>query len=373
VPGGIPWFAISSISESPTTAGVIWVGTSDGKVHVTRNDGGSWTDLSAKITAAGGREDAYVSGVRASSHTVGRAFVSKSGYRFDDFKPYVYMTDDFGATWKSITGNLPNEPINVIWEDTKNPDLLFVGNDGGVFVSIDRGTHWVKMNNNMPSIGVKDLAVHPREQDLILGSYGRGIWITNIAPLQELNASVLAEDAHLFTIRPTTQRVTWSFGANDYLFGQRHIQTPNDPDGMAIYYYLKNAAPGPVNVTITDAAGKQVARLTGPAAIGINRVVWNTRIGGGRGTGAGGGGAGAGGRGGRGGAAGGGGGGRGGRGGGEPIAGGAPVSANPLDQWMPLGEYKVALEAGGKTLTQPARIAKTIGWSIDGVTPRVIR
>lgn len=356
VPGGIPWFAISSISESPITAGILWAGTSDGKVHVTRDGGTTWTDFTTKLTGVGVREDAYVSGVRASKHVPGRAFVSKSGYRFDDFKPYLAMTDDFGATWKSIAGNLPNEPINVIWEDTKNPDLLFVGNDGGAFVSIDRGAHWVKMNNNMPNISVKDLTVHPREQDLVLGSYARGIWVTNIAPLQELTARVLAEDAHLFTILPATQRITWSFGANDYLFGQRHLQTTNDPDGMAIYYYLKNAANGPVSVAISDASGKEVARLNGPSAAGINRVVWSTRVGGGGRGGAGGTGAAA----------------AGGRGGAPPQGRGA-VSANPIDQWMPLGEYRVTLAVGGKTLAQPARIAKTIGWSLNGPTPRVIR
>jgi len=373
VPGGIPWFAISSISESPKTAGVIWVGTSDGKVHVTRDGGSNWTDLTTKV---GGREDAYVSGVRASSHAPSRAFVSKSGYRFDDFKPYLYMTDDFGATWKSIAGNLPNEPINVIWEDTKNPNLLFVGNDGGAFVSIDRGTSWVKMNNNMPNISVKDLAVHPREQDLILGSYARGIWITNIAPLQELNAGVLAEDAHLFSILPTTQRIPWSLGANDYLFGQRHIQTPNDPDGMAIYYYLKGAVAAPVTVAISDAAGKEVGRLTGPTLAGINRVVWSTRVAGadgGRGRGAGAGAPPAGGRGGRAGGAGGRGGGRGGGGAGEGAGGGGRANANPLDQWLPLGDYTVTLTVAGKTFTQTARIVKTIGWSLDGPKPAVIR
>ena len=169
VPGGIPWFAITSISESPVTKGVIWAGTSDGKVQVTRDDGGRWTDATAKITAAGGRVDAYVSRVRASSHVAGRAYVAKNGYRFDDFKPYLYRTDDFGATWRSISANLPNEPINVVWEDRKNPDLLFVGNDTGVFVSITGGTRWVKMNNNMPNVAVHDLLVHPRENDLILG------------------------------------------------------------------------------------------------------------------------------------------------------------------------------------------------------------
>ena len=357
VPGGIPWFAISSISESPITAGVIWIGTSDGTVHVTRDGGGTWTDLTARATATGSREDAYVSGVRASAHVAGRAYLSKSGYRFDDFHPYLSVTDDYGASWKSIAGNLPNEPINVIWEDTKNPNLLFVGNDGGAFVSIDRGTSWVKMNNNMPNISVKDLLVHPREQDLVLGSYGRGIWITNIAPLQELSASVLAEDAHLFTVRPTTQFVPWSFGANDYLFGQRHLQTPNDPDGMAISYYLKSAATRPVSVVITDPAGKEVARLAGAGAAGITDVVWNMRVpGAGRGAGARAGGVGP---------AGNPGGGRG--------RGRAGLGLNPLDQWMPLGDYTVTLEVAGTSLRQPARIVKTIGWSLDGPKPSVIR
>ncbi len=264
VPGGIPWFAITTISESPVTRGVIWAGTSDGKVQVTRNDGGAWTDVTAKIAAAGGRVDAYVSRVRASSHSAGRAYVSKSGYRFDDFKPYLYRTDDFGATWTSITATLPNEPINVVFEDAKNPDLLFVGNDTGVFVSIDRGARWVKMNNNMPNVPVHDLAVHPREQDLILGTYGRDFWITNVGALQELTDSVLASDAHLFSVKPTVQRITWSFGANDYLFGQRHLQTPNEPNGMLIRYYLKNAAPGGAAIAIANAAGEEVARLAGP-------------------------------------------------------------------------------------------------------------
>src|SRR5262249_54860758 len=150
-----------------------------------------------------------------------------------------------------------------------------------------------------------------------------------ISPLQELTANVLAEDTHLFAIQPTIQRVTWSLGANDYLFGQRHLQTPNDPDGMAIYYYLKDAGSGPVTITVRDSAGKEVGRLIGPSAAGVNRVVWNTRVGGG-------------GRGGRG-----GGGGRGASAGANAEVEGAPgrgEAANPLDQWMPLGDYKVTLD-----------------------------
>jgi photosystem II stability/assembly factor-like uncharacterized protein len=343
VPGGIPWFAISSIAESPLNAGVIWAGTSDGKVHVTRNQGAAWTDVTAKLSALGARDDGYVSRVRASTHVAGRAYVAKSGYKFDDFRPFLYRTNDFGATWTSIAGNLPNEPINVVYEDHKNPDLLFVGNDTGVFVSIDGGRSWVKMNNNMPNVPVHDLLVHPRDNDLILGTYGRGIWLADISPLQELNATVLAQDIHLFSIEPTVQRVTWSFGANDYLFGQRHFQTPNEPNGMAIRYYLKQPASASPSIVITNSAGQEVARLEGQNKAGFNTVMWSTRN-----QGAG-----------RGGRAGGGGGG--GRGGGTA-----------LEQLAPLGEYTVTLDAGGRKLTQKAHITKTIGWTL-GPAPQLIR
>jgi photosystem II stability/assembly factor-like uncharacterized protein len=341
VPGGIPWFAISSISESPVTRGVIWAGTSDGKVHVTRDDGATWTDVTARISAAGGREDAYVSRVRASSHVAGRAYVAKTGYRFDDFDPYLYRTDDFGATWKSICANLPQEPVNVIVEDRKNPDLLFVGNDTGVFVAIDGGARWVKMNNNMPNVPVKDLLVHPRDNDLVIGSYGRDLWIANIAPLQELNDATLAKDVHVFAIRPTVQRVTWSFAANDYLFAQRHLQTPNEANGMVIRYYVKRDLATKPAVVVTDANGREVARLQGGSAAGINTVVWSTRTQSGeRGAGAG--------------------------------AAGAGRGGNIIEQLAPLGEYTVTLEADETKSTQKAVIAKTQGWSL-APSPQIIR
>jgi len=331
VPGGIPWFAISTISESPVTAGVIWVGTSDGKVQVTRNTGQVWTDRTAELTSVGAREDAYVSRVVASSHFAGRAFVSKSGYKFDDFHPYLYRTDDFGATWKSIVGNLPDQPINVVLEDRKNPDLLFVGNDIGVFVSIDGGTHWVNMNNNMPPIPVHDLLVHPRANDLILGTYGRGIFITNIEPLQEMTPSMLEQDVHLFAIAPTVQRVTRAFRANDYLFGQRNIQTRNEPDGMVVRYYLKQATGVAVTVTIADSGGHEVARMVGPAAAGINTVVWNTQL----------------------------------------RVPGKSDDRTALDRLAPLGEYNVTLEVGGKRISQEARVTATQGWRIGPVPERI--
>jgi hypothetical protein len=351
VPGGIPWFAISSISESPVTAGVIWAGTSDGKVHVTRDTGKSWSDMTAKLTALGARNDGYVSRVQASSHVAGRAYIAKSGYKFDDFRPYLYRTDDFGATWKSISGNLPGQPINVVFEDRKNPNLLFVGNDTGVFVTLDSGARWMHFKSNMPNVPVHDLLVHPRENDLVVGSYGRGIFITNIAPLQEISDSILSADAHLFQIEPTVQRVIRAFAANDYLFGQRNMQTPNEPNGMVIRYYLKNETSARPTITIANAKGEQVAKLAGASSAGINAVVWSTRD---RGDEA-----------------------RGGRGGGQGGEGGggrgftAP-GADPLAPWAPLGEYTVTLDVGGRKLTQKASITKMQGWSI-GAVPVVIR
>lgn len=342
IPGGIPFFAISSISESPVTPGIIWVGTSDGKVQLTRDNGATWTDLTAKITAVGGREDCYVSRVRASYFKEGTAYVAKNGYRNDDFRPFIYKTEDFGATWTSLAGNLPNEPVNVIYEDAKNPNLLFLGDDTGIFVSINGGKNWAKMNNNIPNVPVHDLLVHPRESDLVVGSYGRGLFVTNIAPLQEMNETMLAEDVRLFAIKPKVQRVTWAFGANDYLFGDRHILTPNEPNGVVINYYLKNKAAGKAKITVTDPYGKELASFEGPTNAGINTWIWDMRPAGARREGPG------------------------------PGAGPGARSRDVLSQWVPPGEYVVVFEVGDKKLTQKAKITKTMGWSL-GPFPEIIR
>jgi hypothetical protein len=335
------WLAISTIAESPVSAGVIWVGTSDGKVHVTRNGGGTWTDLTDAVASAGGPKGTYVSSVVASHHAAGRAYVSKSGNKEDDFRPYLYVTEDFGATWSPISRTLPDEPIHVVWEDRRNPDLLFLGSGGGLFVSMTRGQRWIRMNNNIPNVPVLDLAVHPRESDLIVAAFGRGIFVANIAPLQELNETVMAKDSHFFAIKPAVQRVTWSFGANDRLFSQRYLITPNPENGMAIRYYMKNAHEGGANIVISNVRGSEVARLKGGAAAGINTVVWNMQAA----TAAA--------------AAGRGGGGRGRGGFSEEI-------------WVPLGDYVVTIEAGGQKMTQHARIVRTQGWSL-GPLPQTIR
>jgi photosystem II stability/assembly factor-like uncharacterized protein len=201
--GNIQYCTITTIDESPLIEGVIWVGTDDGNVQLTRDGGKSWENLTDRIPE---NPRYWVSRVAASHHEPGTAYVSYTGYRRDDLKSFLYKTIDYGKTWTSIASNLPAEPINVIREHHKNPNLLFVGTEFAVYVSIDAGKNWTKMKNNMPTQPVHDLVIHPRENDMVIATHGRGIFIADISPLQELTLEVLSKDIHLFDVEP---KVKW--------------------------------------------------------------------------------------------------------------------------------------------------------------------
>jgi photosystem II stability/assembly factor-like uncharacterized protein len=270
----VPFCTITSISESPISAGLIWVGTDDGKVQVTRNFGGAWTDLTQPLAAAGAPVDRWVSRVFASPHDPGTAFVSKNGFRNDDFAPYLYKTTDYGQTWTKISANLPAGAVNVVVQDRKNKNLLFIGTDVGVFVSIDGAATWTRFKSNLPTVAVHDLLIHPRENDLVLGTYGRGFWTGDISPLQDLTPETLAANVHLFDIKPKAHYGFSTQGMNYRLFGNKYIEVPNEPDAMMINYWAKAASATPARITITDISGKQVAELTGEVKAGLNRVPW---------------------------------------------------------------------------------------------------
>ncbi|HET7217691.1 MAG TPA: hypothetical protein VFJ02_06565, partial [Vicinamibacterales bacterium] len=323
--GYVPYCTITSISESPVAAGVVWIGTDDGKVQVTRDHGGSWADVTSAVAAAGGPADRYVSRVFASPHDAATAFVAKNGFRNDDFQPFLYRTADYGKTWTAIAGNLPRSPINVVVQDRKNAALLVVGNDSGVWVSIDAGARWTRLKANLPTVPVHDLTVHPRENDLVLGTYGRGLFVGDITPLQELSADVLAKPLHLFAIEP---RTAYNFRAqgNFHLFGNAYIEVPNEPDALVINYLLRAKADTGARVTVTDIRGEQIAQLKGPSEAGLNRLLWNMRPGSSAATGRGGGGFG-------------------GRGAGPAL---------------PPGEYRITVEAGGQQQTTVGRIRDRI-------------
>ncbi len=258
---------ITTIDESPVMKGVLWVGTDDGNVQLSRDSGKTWTKLNALIT---GNPGYWVSRVIASHHEAGTAYVTYTGRRRDDFRPFVYRTTDFGKTWSSISNDLPNEPVNVMREDRKNPNLLFLGTDKGVYVTIDGGRHWAKMKNNMPTQPVHDLVIHPRENDLVVGTHGRGFFITDISPLQELTRSVLEQDIYLFTIEP---KVQWVIPSQKVVSSQ-NFAGPNEPYGIVVNYYLKNKANGEAKISIYQGA-RVINEITGTNRQGINSVEWN--------------------------------------------------------------------------------------------------
>ena len=277
--GHIMFCTITTISESPLKPGVIWVGTDDGRVHLTQDHGAGWVELTQKLVAAGAPKDTWVGRVAASNHSPGTAYVVKSGYREDVFKPFVYRTRDFGDTWDDIGSGLPDAPTSVIWEDRVNPDLLFVGTDIGVYFTIDGGAHWIPLKNNMPTVPVRDLLVHPREKDLVVGSYGRGVWVTNVGPLQELTPEVLGKDFHLFDIvsKPiiyTSERARWG---NYHMTGDNHLRTPNERGGLPIFYYIKEKRRSPLTLKILDIDGKTAAELKTRTNPGIHKLIWSAR------------------------------------------------------------------------------------------------
>jgi len=268
--GNIQYCTITSFDESPLDANVLWTGTDDGYVQVTRDLGKNWTLLNDKIT---GNPGYWVSRVEASHFDPGTAYVSYTGYRRDDFRPFLYKTTDFGETWTSIASNLPNEPINVIQEHHANPNLLFVGTDFTAFVSVDGGKNWTKMKNNMPTQPIYDLKIHPRENDLVLATHGRGIWITDIFPLQQLNTKVLEQDAYLFDVE---YKIKWVSNRNPNTSSD-NFSGESEPLASAIYYYLKNKAAGDVKILVYR-GHVPIAEIKGSSDPGIHKVLWDWTI-----------------------------------------------------------------------------------------------
>ncbi|MEK7724409.1 MAG: hypothetical protein AAB336_08695 [Acidobacteriota bacterium] len=249
---------ITSVSESHVNQNVLWVGTDDGNLQVTKDGGANWKNVVEKVS--GVPKGTYVSRVQASKHNEGTAYVTFDGHRNGDFKVYVYMTTDYGESWKSIVSNLPqnNGIANVIREHHRNPNLLFVGTEYGAYFSTDKGGSWTRIKLNLPTVPVDDILIHPRENDLILGTHGRAIWIMDdITPLEQLTDPVVNSNVHLFDIRQAIHWRTWN---NKPYTGDKRFQGQNPPNGAMVNFYLKSelADRQAVSITIQDAAGQVV-------------------------------------------------------------------------------------------------------------------
>jgi hypothetical protein len=208
--------------------------------------------------------------VAASPSDPATAYVSYTGFRNDDFRPFLYKTSDYGATWTSLATGLPEGPVNVVREDPMNPLLLFAGNDFGVYVSFDGGKAWTKMKGDMPTQPIHDLKVQPRESDLIIATHGRGAYIVDIKPLEELSAEVLARDVHLFAVEP---KARW-IGQDSRVSGSSNFAGESEPSGLAITYLLK-AKPKETPKVRIYAGTLLLQELSGTANVGLNTVQWN--------------------------------------------------------------------------------------------------
>lgn len=266
-PGDVPFGTITTISESPKTFGVLFVGTDEGKVWGTRDGGATWTDLSKGLA-----KDRWVTRVVASVHDEGTVWVSQSGYRNDDFAPYLWKSTDFGATWTSVAAGLPAEPVNTVREDPKAKHLLYVGTDLGAYVSLDRGATWCALTGGLPHVPVHDLAVHPKEGDLVLGTHGRSAFVAEAAPLRELTPEVRTKPLHAFRVKPATWDRSRGYGENE-LFAWRRV-----PTTRTVSWWASAAAAGTATIVVKDEKGRVWKEWTAPSVAGFNAVDYDLSV-----------------------------------------------------------------------------------------------
>lgn len=260
------------IAESPVQKGVIWAGTDDGNVQLSLDGGKNWNKLNDRIK--GLPEYAWVSKIHASEHNAGTAFVVVDQHRMDDFRPYIFMTTNFGKTWQKIVSDLPaDDYVKVVRQDPHNPNLLFAGMEHGIYASWTMGKNWEKINVDLPNVSVRDLRIQARERDLIVGTHGRGAYILDdIRPLEEMEEAT-GKDVHLFPVREGT---LWNMFWRIENLGDRTYKAKNPEYGTYINFSLNNNAEEPVKVEIKDQNGQLVTTLVHKEAKkGINRIVWD--------------------------------------------------------------------------------------------------
>ncbi|NOX90384.1 MAG: glycosyl hydrolase [Calditrichaeota bacterium] len=242
--GDVPYGTLTTIHESPLKFGLIYVGSDDGLVHVTKDGGVSWQRISDSLP-----QNYWVSRVQASAHKVSRVFVALNGYRWDNFEALIYRSEDYGKTWRQIGMNLPPEPVNVLKEDPLNEHILYAGTDHGVYVSLNDGKTFMAFDKGLSDAPVHDLVVHPREHDLVIGTHGRSIYIANMNEVEQLTPEILSKKLYLFPLKNHKERP--AAGKRNYAWKF------NQSDSLKIPVYCKT--PGRVKITIT---GKDNFRLS---------------------------------------------------------------------------------------------------------------
>lgn len=266
---------VFTIAESPVDENVIWVGTDDGNVQVTTDGGNNWTNTTPNITGLPNNTWCYH--IEASVHNKGTAYAVFDGHTSNDWKPYVYKTKDYGKTWTSIVTDDIYGFARNIQEDYVNEDLLFVGTEFGLYITVDGGKNWSKFTNNMPAVAVHFIALQKKTNDLVMGTHGRGvIIIDDISPLRQISQSMLQNDVHFFDTKPTVMKEESGFGGAST---ELQFVGPNPSSSAKIIYYLKKRHTfGKMTMQVLNDKGEKVATLSPGKSKGINIVNWNYNL-----------------------------------------------------------------------------------------------
>jgi photosystem II stability/assembly factor-like uncharacterized protein len=266
--------SLTSIGESPLDARVIYTGSDDGQIQLTRDGGRTWTNITARVP--GLPPYTYVSTVLASRYAAGRVYATFDAHYNDDYRPYVFVSDDYGTTWRTLSAGLPETSVNRIREHPRNPRVLVLAHERGVHLSNDGGTSWMSLATTMPAVPSDDAIIHPRDNALIVGTHGRGIWILDdVGPLEALTADATKTDATLIPPHPARLMSTYS---PQSWFGLGEFFAPNPEWNAAVMFYLRDPVNGDARIDIKDANGALIRSLRSPAKQGLNRVVWDLRM-----------------------------------------------------------------------------------------------
>jgi photosystem II stability/assembly factor-like uncharacterized protein len=271
------WPAIVALGESPKMPGVYYAGTDDGNVSMTRDGGKTWTNITSRLP--GFPAKAFVSEVVPSQFDAGTVYITVDNHRENDYTTHIWASNDFGQTFRSINANLAGEVVKTITEDQKNPDVLYIGTESGIFLTLDRGQSWRRLKANLPTVRVDEITLHPRDNAMLVATHGRAIWILdNLAPIQEYTAAAGNGDGKLFSTTPTLLRKTKN-DLNQGFWGHEFFVGENAPTEAVISFYVKSPLTNPM-LRITDTVGRVVREVPIPAArnvAGIQAVCWDMR------------------------------------------------------------------------------------------------
>lgn len=318
--GDVPFSTLTTIAESPFRFGKMYVGADDGSVKFTPDTGLTWEDISTPA------KERWVTRIIASTHQDGRIYCTQNGYRQDEWTPYVWVSEDNGKSWKSIASNLPFEPVNTIREDSKNPDVLYVGTDMGVYVSMDRGASWMTYGTGIPNTPVHDLVIQEKAEDMVIASHARSVWVVSVKPIRKLTKEIMAEDFHSFDVNVPTGRDRWAYRRSQAFADDTYAD-------QLISAELWSGVSGRGKLKLVGEDGKEVVTKDVDVVRGFNFLSLNLLLKAG-----------------------------------DPTA--PPVQGDPNDpktalndpyaarraQYVDKGDYKLVLEVGGKTFTDDVKV-----------------